>query len=211
MRTDPFTHTPSVHGWVVDAQEDAETARAVGNRTYNELVELVISTMDDASIQRLQSASTQGSSSSFSAAAVAAAQHQLRQGSLLLGGSVSPPSAPGGAPTSLLKAPSAAAPLSEPPTALLLRLRLECDSPSGESEGPTTVRVHLLPCGPEVSASPPSMEAGGHACPSPGRHHQALLIRQFLESNCSQLTWCVLHYRTAGSHRVACHALSSIL
>ena len=190
MRTDLFTHTPSVHGWVLDAQEDSETARAVGNRTYNELVELVISTMDDASIQRLQSASTQGSSSSFSAAAVAAAQHQLRQGSLL-GGSASSPSAPGGAPSSLQEAPSAVAPSSEPPAALLLRLRLECDSPSGE-EGPTTVRVRLLPCGSEASALPPSIEAAGNFCPSPGRHHQALLIRQFLESNCSQLTWYVL-------------------
>ena len=200
-----------MHGWVVDAQEDAETARAVGNRTYNELVELVISTMDDASIQRLQSASTQGSASSFSAAAVAAAQHQLRQGSLLMGGSASSPSAPGGAPSSLLEAPSTVAPSSEPPAALLLRLRLECDSPSAGEEGPTTVRLRLLPCGSEASALPPSIEAGGNSCSSPGRHHQALLIRQFLESNCSQLTWCVLHYRTAGSHGVACHALSSVL
>ncbi|GAX73709.1 hypothetical protein CEUSTIGMA_g1162.t1 [Chlamydomonas eustigma] len=43
-----------LHGWVVDP-DDRETCTAMGTRSYNELVEILITTMDDATLRRLES------------------------------------------------------------------------------------------------------------------------------------------------------------
>ncbi|MEW5307491.1 MAG: hypothetical protein WDW36_009883 [Sanguina aurantia] len=50
---------PLVHGWLVDPQ-DEELARVIGDRSYNELVQLMVSSMDEGAVAKL------GSSKSFS-------------------------------------------------------------------------------------------------------------------------------------------------
>lgn len=53
---------PLVHGWLVDPA-DAATAAAFGTKSYNELIEMLVSTMDAESVSRLASTSLRIASS----------------------------------------------------------------------------------------------------------------------------------------------------
>ncbi len=194
------------HGWMVDPQ-DTETAEAMGSRSYNELVEVLLLTMDndDEAVKWIQSQANSfgrggGSNSSFI--------------SRTPGRSVTDGQAASSQPLLHLPAAAEAPPLisfdSDPPeegTQVALPVNpLHSEARSsdvraeggvgkkevGEGEAAAAPPLGEMPGGVPVSPPPPPSAAQPQQKrpePSAAQIRQALLIRQFLEANCSQFTW----------------------
>lgn len=163
-----------MHGWVVDPQDEA-TATAVGTCTYNELVEILIRTMDDESIKRLQSqTSTQTSS--------------LSQGSLAI-------RAPSERQQTVVESDETSNLATEDPSLdkSMFKLRLESNQECNNVRvGSSLPREDDLGGGDgaKTARSPDAaMQKQNQPNLTADQRQQADLIRQFLEGNCSQLTW----------------------
>ena len=209
-----------VHGWCVDPQ-DSDTAAVIGRKSYNELVELVISTMDTEQVSRLgESLSLRRHSSLLPASSPSKGEQSAGPSTPTCGGSAAKSGLTSPASEALPGAAAACGPNSGSPA---LEQRLEAcslGSPGGSGGlasaalcAVTSATSGSLPGLQEGSGPPAELSRGGGTTmasdappsltsPAPStpaapsltpdqlakRAYDAMIAKDFLEANCSQLT-----------------------
>ena len=156
---------PLVHGWLYDPQ-DTEAARALGQRSYNELVELLVNAMPQS-----LSPSTHQSEAGVSG------QQASRECDC---SEATGPSAPTGPPASADEAGTSTAPRQH-------EVEPQLDTPTAidsRADAAAAVAAALAPGDQQEEQK--QQQKQQHAAVE--RLHAAGVIRDFLEANCSQLT-----------------------
>eukprot|EP00798_Chlamydomonas_sp_ICE-L_P018644 gene18644-25159_t len=179
-----------VHGWLVDPQ-DQETARVLGQKSYNELVEVLISNLGDGELSRMASGTKldlRGGSRTRSVGSFNSVTEQLPLSDSQLAainascqlGSVS------------IQGPpiDTAVPSQGPPSDTVVQIQgLPSDTAAatGESLGQAAASSSSSQQQPEAAAAAAVQESQKAVQESQKAAH-AIVIKAFMEMNCSQLT-----------------------
>eukprot|EP00195_Chlamydomonas_chlamydogama_P016991 CAMPEP_0202893236 /NCGR_PEP_ID=MMETSP1392-20130828/2844_1 /ASSEMBLY_ACC=CAM_ASM_000868 /TAXON_ID=225041 /ORGANISM="Chlamydomonas chlamydogama, Strain SAG 11-48b" /LENGTH=525 /DNA_ID=CAMNT_0049577489 /DNA_START=225 /DNA_END=1802 /DNA_ORIENTATION=- len=193
-----------VHGWVFDPQ-DEEAGKVIGQRSYNELVELLISTLDAGAVDRIESntslhfkrPSVQSAGSSSYAPKSIVPSHVAPASAGHVAGTTTdtrtlhspahltlhPRPSDSATPASPSKAEAA---FTQAVTAVMQDLNLG-EGPSASSAPSTSAGPSALPpAAALVAPIVPTLSADSEQ--QARRAYEAVVVKDFLEANCSQLT-----------------------